>query len=75
MRLFIGYMCVVMVSLILSEACIFYSLYGCLCFKGFFVCFLIFIYLTAPGLICGMGDLLPDQGSNPGPLHRKHCTN
>ena len=43
---------------------------------GFGVClffFLIFfIYLAVPGLSCSMWDLVPDQGSNPDPLHWEH---
>ena len=31
-----------------------------------------FIYLAVPGLSCGTWDLVPDQGSNPDPLHWEH---
>jgi len=30
------------------------------------------IYVAALGLSCGLKDLVPDQGSNPGPLHWEH---
>ena len=32
----------------------------------------LFIYLAVPGLCCGMWDLVPDQGSNLGPLPWEH---
>ena len=35
----------------------------------------LFVYLAALGLSCGMWDLVPEQGWNPGPLHREHSLN
>ena len=32
----------------------------------------LFTYLAVPGLSGGMWNLVPDQGSNPGPLHWEH---
>ena len=37
--------------------------------QSFFFFLLMFIYLAVLGLSSGMQDLVPDQGSNPGPLH------
>ena len=34
--------------------------------------FLLCIYLPVPGLSCGIWDLVPWPGSNPGPLHWEH---
>ena len=32
----------------------------------------LFVYLAALGLSCGLWDLVPEQGWNPGPLHWEH---
>ena len=38
--------------------------------KDFFLNIYLFVYLSALGLSCSMWDLVPDQGSNPGPCTR-----
>lgn len=41
---------------------------------GFGFLFLIFTYLAAAGLICGMGDLVPQPGIDPGLLALGGCS-